>query len=159
MCPVDWGTLAGTTLGAVLGVRTLLGERSRWRRENTSHERAAKQQLYGEYLAALWLTRHGLRELKRSIGLSREERIQQAGEILGSANAFQLLYQIHIMAPEPLGDVADQTFLRLRHLRDRFDEPDVSADPEWSATQGALGEALEALRRAMRSDLKSSPVW
>ncbi|WP_327429081.1 hypothetical protein [Streptomyces sp. NBC_01236] len=156
---MDWGTLAGTTLGAVLGVRTLLGERSRWRRENTSHERAAKQQLYGEYLAALWLTRHGLRELKRSIGLSREERIQQAGEILGSANAFQLLYQIHIMAPEPLGDVADQTFLRLRHLRDRFDEPDVSADPEWSATQGALGEALEALRRAMRSDLKSSPVW
>ncbi|WP_406477261.1 hypothetical protein [Streptomyces sp. NBC_01615] len=156
---MDWGTLAGTTLGAVLGVRTLLGERSRWRRENTSHERAAKQQLYGEYLAALWLTKHGLRHLKRSIGLSREERIQQAGEILGSANAFQLLYQMHIMAPEPLGDVADQTFLRLRHLRDRFDEPDVSTDPEWSATQGALGEALEALRRAMRSDLKSSPVW
>ena len=156
MCPVDWGTLAGTAVGAVLGVSTtLLGERSRWRRESTSRERAAKQQLYGEYLAALWLTRHRLRDLKRSIGLSREERIKQAGEILESANAFQLLYQMHIMAPESLGAVADQTFLKLRHLRDRFDEPDVSIDPDWSATQGALGEALEALQRAMRLDLRS----
>ena len=157
MCPVDWGTLAGTALGAVLGVSTtLLGERSRWRRENTSRERAAKQQLYSEFLAALWVTRHRLRDLKRSIDLSREERIKQSGEILAAANAYQLLYQMHIMAPEPLGDVADQTFVRLRNLRDRFDEPDVSTDPEWSATQGALGEALEALRRAMRSDLKAS---
>lgn len=30
LCPVDWGTLAGTALGALLGVSTtLLGERSR----------------------------------------------------------------------------------------------------------------------------------
>ncbi|WP_327183332.1 hypothetical protein [Streptomyces sp. NBC_01334] len=153
---MDWGTLAGTALGAVLGVSTtLLGERSRWHREDASRERSIKRQLYGDYLAALWLTRHRLRDLKRSVGLSREERIEQAGEILGSANAFQLLYQMHIMAPDRLGDVADQTFLKLRHLRDRFDEPDVSTDPGWSATQAALGEALETLRLAMRSDLSS----
>lgn len=157
MYPVDWGTLTGTVLGAVLGVgTTLLGERSRWHRENTSRERAAKQQLYGEYLAALSLTRHRLRDLKRSVGIAREERIKQAGEILGSANAFQLLYQMHLMAPESLSDKAEIAFLRLRHLRDRFDEPDVSTDPEWSASQGALGEALETLRRAMRADLSST---
>lgn len=156
MWPVDWGTLAGTALGALLGVSTtLLGERSRWRRENTSRERAAKQQLYSEYLAALWLTRHRLRDLQRNTALTREERIEQSGEILGATNAFQLLYQMRIMASEPLDDVAVQTFRKLLRLRDRFDEPDVSTDPEWPATQTALSEALETLRQAMRSDLGS----
>ena len=156
MCPVDWGTLAGTALGALLGVSTtLLGERSRWHRENASRERASKQQLYGEYLAALWLTRHRLRDLRRSTALTREERVEQSGEILGAANAFQLLYQMRIMAPAPLDDAAVQAFQTLLRLRDRFDEPDVSTDPEWSATQAALSEALEALRQAMRSDLGS----
>ncbi|MFG3287929.1 hypothetical protein ACGF3G_03845 [Streptomyces sp. NPDC048179] len=153
---MDWGTLAGTALGALLGVSTtLLGERSRWRRENTSRERAAKQQLYSEYLAALWLTRHRLRDLQRNATLTREERIEQSGEILGATNAFQLLYQMRIMASEPLDDVAVQTFRKLLRLRDRFDEPDVSTDPEWPATQTALSEALETLRQAMRSDLGS----
>ena len=98
--PVDWGTLAGTALGALLGVSTtLLGERSRWHRENASRERAAKRQLYSEYLGALWLTKHRLRDLQRSAALTREERIKQSGEILGAANAFQLLYEMRIMAP------------------------------------------------------------
>ncbi|MFJ4831451.1 hypothetical protein ACIP79_16225 [Streptomyces sp. NPDC088747] len=153
---MDWGTLAGTALGALLGVSTtLLGERSRWRRENTSRERAAKQQLYSEYLGALWLTRHRLRDLQRSAALTREERVKQSGEILGAGNAFQLLYQMRIVAPVPLDDVAAQAFRGLLRLRDRFDQPDVSTDPEWSATQTALSEALEALRQAMRSDLSS----
>ncbi|WP_030018665.1 hypothetical protein [Streptomyces monomycini] len=145
---MDWGTLAGTALGALLGVSTtLLGERSRWHRENTSRERAAKQQLYSEYLAALWLTRHRLRDLQRSTELTWEERREQSGEILGAANAFQLLYQMRIMAPESLDDVAVHAFRRLLRLRDRFDEPDVNRDPGWSTTQAALSEALEALRQ------------
>jgi hypothetical protein len=156
MYPVDWGTLAGTALGAVLGVSTtLLGERSRWHREHASRERAARQQLYSDYLAALWLTRHRLRDLQRSTTLTRAERIEQSGEILGAANAFPLLYQMRIMAPEPLGDLAAQAFRNLLRLRDRFDEPDVSTDPQWSATQTALSEALETLQWAMRSDLSS----
>lgn len=156
MCPVDWGTLAGTALGALLGVSTtLLGERSRWHREHASRERAAKQRLYGEYLAALWLTRHRLRDPQRSAELTREERRERSGDVLGAADAFQLLYQMRIMAPDSLDAAAVHAFRRLLRLRDRFDEPDVSRDPEWSQTQAALGEALESLRQAMRSDLGS----
>ncbi|MER7930006.1 hypothetical protein ABTY96_43930 [Streptomyces sp. NPDC096057] len=153
---MDWGTLAGTALGALLGVSTtLVGERSRWRREDASRERAAKRQLYSEYLGALWLTQHRLRDLQRSTALTREERIKQSGEILGAANAFQLLYEMRIMAPEPLDEVATQAFRKLIHLRDRFEEPDVTTDPEWPATRAALSEALETLRQAMRSDVRS----
>jgi hypothetical protein len=79
----------------------------------------------------------------------------QAGEILGSTNAYHLRYQMLIIAPTHLGDLADQAFMRVRDLRDRFDEPDISADPEWSSTQAALSAALDALRSAMRSDLTS----
>ncbi|WP_406130875.1 hypothetical protein [Streptomyces sp. NBC_00989] len=114
---MDWGTLAGTALGA------------------------------------LSLTTHRLRDLKRTTGLTREERIRQAGEILGSTDAYQLRYQMLIIAPGPLGDTANQAFRSVRDLRDRFDGPDVSADPEWSSTMAAVDRALNSLRTAMRSDL------
>lgn len=151
---VDWGTLAGTALGAILGVSTtLLAERSRWQREHSARERAVRQQLYAEYLGALSLTTHRLRDLKRSNGLTREERMEQAGEILGSTNAYHLRYQMLIIAPEHLGNTADQAFMRLRDLRDRFDEPDIGADPGWPSAMDALDGALNALRTAMRSDV------
>ncbi|KUO00958.1 hypothetical protein [Streptomyces resistomycificus] len=151
---MDWGTLAGTVLGAVLGVSTtLLAERSRWHRENSARERAVKQQLYAEYLGALSLTTHRLRDLRRSTGLTREDRIEQAGGILGSTNAYHLRYQMLIIAPEHLGALADQAFMRVRDLRDLFDEPDVATDPGWPASQAALTQALQALRAAMRSEL------
>ncbi|WP_037675364.1 hypothetical protein [Streptomyces griseus] len=153
---MDWGTLAGTALGAVLGVTTtLLAERSRWQREHSARERAVKQELYAEYLGALSLTTHRLRDLKRSVGLSREERMGQAGEILGSTNAYHLRYQVLIIAPEHLGNMANQAFARVRDLRDRFDEADVCTDPEWASAMAALTEALIALRTAMRADLTS----
>ncbi|WAU78472.1 hypothetical protein O1Q96_01150 (plasmid) [Streptomyces sp. Qhu-G9] len=153
---MDWGTLAGTALGAILGVSTtLLAERSRWQRENSARERAVKQQLYAEYLGALSLTTHRLRDLKRSTGLPREELMERAGEILGSTNAYHLRYQMLIIAPEHLGYMADLAFMRVRDLRDRFDEADIGADPDWPSAQRALSEALDALRKAMRSDLIS----
>ncbi|MGI5458872.1 hypothetical protein ACQEWB_37990 [Streptomyces sp. CA-249302] len=151
---MDWGTLAGTALGAVLGVgTTLLTERSRWHRENSARERAVRQQLYAEYLGALSLTTHRLRDLKRSTGLTRQERIDEAGRILGSTNAYHLRYQMLIIAPEHLGDTANEAFRRIRDLRDRFDEPEINADPEWSSSMSAVSQSLEALRTAMRSDL------
>ena len=151
---MDWGTLAGTALGAILGVgTTLFAERSRWQREHTARERVVRQQLYAEYLGTLSLTTHRLRDLKRNTGLTREELIRQAGEILGSTNAYQLRYQMLIIAPEQLGDTADQAFGRVRDLRDRFDGPDVSTDSEWSSAMNAVSETLNALRTAMRSDL------
>jgi hypothetical protein len=154
---MDWGTLAGTALGALLGVgTTLIAERSRWQRETSAREQAVKQQLYAEYLGALSLTTHRLRDLKRTTGFTREERVRQAGEILGSTNAYHLRYQMLIIAPARLGDAADQAFMHVRALRDRFDEPDMDADGGWSATMRAVSEALDSLRRAMRSDLTSN---
>ncbi|WP_405763851.1 hypothetical protein OG539_43455 [Actinacidiphila glaucinigra] len=156
---MDWGTLAGTALGAVLGVgTTLAAERSRWRRESSARERAVKQQLYAEYLGALSLTTHRLRDLKRSAGLTREERAKQAGEILGSTDAYHLRYQMLIIAPGNLADAAEHAFLRMRDLRDRFDGPDVAADPEWPGMMAAVSHALDALRAAMRSDLTATEL-
>ncbi|MFJ8631176.1 hypothetical protein [Streptomyces sp. NPDC093568] len=114
-----------------------------------------KQQLYADYLGALSLTTHRLRDLKRKAGSTREERVQQAGEILGSTNAYHLRYQMLIIAPPRLGDEADQAFMRIRDLRDRFDVADLATDPEWPSAMNAVSEALDSLRRAMRSDLTS----
>ncbi|MFE7931547.1 hypothetical protein ACFU6S_23030 [Streptomyces sp. NPDC057456] len=81
--------------------------------------------------------------------------MKQAGEILGSTDAYQLRYQMLIIAPPDLGDAAGQAFMRIRDLRDRFDGADIAADPEWPSAMSAVSEALDGLRRAMRSDLAS----
>lgn len=149
--------MAGTALGAILGVgTTLIAERSRWQRESTAREQAVKQQLYAEYIGALSLTTHRLRDLKRSIGLTREERIEQAGEFLGSANAYHLRYQMLLIAPARLGDAANQASACVRDLRDRFDGPDISADPDWPTKMSAVSEVLDSFREAMRADLTTS---
>ncbi|RSN73926.1 hypothetical protein DMH26_42825 [Streptomyces sp. WAC 05379] len=81
--------------------------------------------------------------------------MKQAGEILGSTNAYHLRYQMLIIAPQGLGDDADQAFMRIRDLRDRFDGADMANDPEWPSAMSAVREALDSLRRTMRSDLTS----
>jgi len=152
---MNWGTLAGTALGAILAVgATLLTDRSRWQREKSARERAAKQQLYAEYLGALWLVRHRLRDLKRSVGLTREERATRAGELL--ASAFHLRVQMMITVPGHLDDLADEAFNRLMELRDLFDEADAGANDRWSAAQAAVGDSLDALAVTMRTDLMSA---
>lgn len=154
---MDLGTLVGTAMGAIVGVgTTMLAERSRWKRDQSSREQSVKRQLYGEYLTALSLTTHQLRDLKRSSPLAPEDRVRQAGEILGTGGTYGLRYQMLITAPEPLGHLADQAFEKLRDLRDRFDQPDVRVDAGWSSAQTALSDAIEALRVAMKADLKRS---
>jgi hypothetical protein len=110
--------------------------------------------LYAEYLGVLWLTRHRLRDLKRSVGLTREERAAKAGELLGPA--FHLRFQMMITVPGRLNDLADEAFNRLMELRDRFDEADAGTNDRWSAAQAAVGDSLDALAAAMRTDLMSA---
>ncbi|GAB2712822.1 hypothetical protein [Streptomyces bullii] len=154
---MDWGTLAGTALGAFVGVATtLLAERARWRREHSSREQAVKRELYAQYLGALSLTTHQLRDLRRDPSLTQESRVRQAGEVLGGSTAYHLRYQVLITAPDALGELADRAFGCIRTLRDHLDHPDAHSNQEWDVALADLTETLRSLRTAMRNDLITS---
>jgi hypothetical protein len=155
---VDWGTLAATALGAILGAgSTLTVDRSRWRRDHHSREHVARRELYGQYLASLALATHQLRDLRRPGPLTADDRMRRAGEVLRDSGAYQLRYQMLITAPDVLEAPTEHAFASIRRLRDRFDEPDVCTDPQWDIALGAVSDAILALKRAMRDGLAASP--
>jgi hypothetical protein len=153
---VDWGTLIGTALGAVVGVgSTVLAERSRWKREFATRELSVRRQLYGDYLAALSRTRNELRGLARSPSVPAEERARLAGETFRSGGAYELRYQMAITAPEPVAAPSERALIALRDLHDRLEAGGIHTDESWVACQEAFTTALAELRTAMRADLKS----
>lgn len=153
---MDWGTLAGTALGALLGAgSTMAADRTRWRRDHSARERSTRRELYGHYLKSLSLATHQLRDLRRS-GVTRDERIRAAGEILSTSGAYESRYQMLITAPEILDEPVEQAFQRLRRLRDLLEEPDLCEDAVWASAVATISEAIDSLRRAMRDELAES---
>jgi hypothetical protein len=151
---MDWGTLIGTALGAVVGVGSaVVAERSRWKREFVTRERAVRRELYGEYLAALSRTRNELRSVARSPSTPAAERARLASESFRSGGAYELRYQMAITAPESVAGPSERALLALRTLNDRLEAGDDHTDATWSDAHEAFTEALAALRTAMRTDL------
>jgi hypothetical protein len=62
-----------------------------------------------------------------------------------------------ITAPDAPAEPTGHAFECLRRLRARFQEPDVSKDPQWDGTVDAVSEAIAELMGKMREDLSSRP--
>lgn len=148
--------MAGTALGALVGAgSTMAADRSRWKRDHFTREHTTRRELYSQYLAALSLTTHRLRDLRRLGPTAREERARQAGDVLSTSGAYQARYQMLITAPDALAEPTERAFRALRDLRDRFDQPDVRKDPEWDAAMNTVSETMGTLKQAMRDDLST----
>lgn len=97
---MDWAPLVSTSLGAVIGIAsTLATDQVRTRRGRQDNDQAARRQLYGDYLAALARTRNQLRMAARPAGLPAAERARRAAEAFHEGNAYELRYQIAVVAP------------------------------------------------------------
>jgi hypothetical protein len=150
---VDWGTLLGTALGALVGIgSTVLVDYSRWKRDQRAQEHTGRREVYSQYLSALSLATHQLNDLWRHGSLTPDERKRKAGEILTASGAYQLRYKMLITAPEVLEGAIERAFVCLRNLRDRLDEYQESKDL-WDGAIAAMSDAIAVLRRAMRDDL------
>jgi hypothetical protein len=75
-----------------------------------------------------------------------------AGEVLTASEAYQMRAKMLITAPEVLEGPIERAFRCLRDLRDLLGDPAVNKDL-WDAAIDAIGDAIVALRRAMRDDL------
>lgn len=127
----------------------MAAERSRWQRDHHSRERAVKRKLYGEYLAALSLATHQLRDLRRANSLAPDERVLRAGEILSRSGVYQMRYQMLITTPDGLEDIIEQAFNTLRILRDRINNPDVHNDSGWDEAIDAINDVITTLKRGI----------
>src|SRR5262249_16312230 len=142
---MNWGTLVGTVLGALLGVgSTLLVDRSRWKRDRRTQEHTGRREVYSEYLSALSVTTHQLKDLRRHGPSEHKKRKRMAGEILTASGAYQLRWKVRISAPETLKDPTEEAFECLRELRDCFDDPAEPQNP-WHDAVNAITFAIAEL--------------
>ncbi len=152
---MNWGSLASTVLGAVVGIAsTLLADRARARRSREEGDQAARRQVYGDYLAALARTRNQLRIAARSADTPTEERARTALEAFRDGNAYELRYQVAIVAPEAVVGASTAAFRALRDLRDLVEGGAVHTEEGYLELRDRWEDAFAELRAAMRSDVE-----
>ncbi|MFE2725991.1 hypothetical protein [Kitasatospora sp. NPDC059327] len=155
---MDWGTLVGTALGAVLGIgSTLAVDRARARRESDIRGEQLRRQVYGEYLVALSRTRSLLRDIAHDVREPPEERARRARDSVREGGAYELRHQLRLCAPTEVLTLVDQVHAALRELREQVLNGAVSQDGPYRAARATYETAAAALREAMRRDLEVAP--
>ncbi|MFE3582688.1 hypothetical protein [Streptomyces vinaceus] len=155
---VDWGTLAGTVLGAILGVgSTLAVDRARARREKDVRGEELRRQVYGEYLAALSRTRGQLRDIAHIVDESPEQRARLARDTVRENGAYELRHQVQLCAPPEVLILTEQVHAALRDLRAQVLDGATSENEAYRAKRAAYETAARSLREAMRRDLDVTP--
>lgn len=147
--------LLTTVLGAVIGVgATLVADLTRASRSQREGDRASKRQAYGDYLAALSLTRHNLRVAARSSVASVDDRARLAFDAFKDAKAYEMRYQVALVAPDQVIEASTSAFNALRSLRDLVEGGGgTHDDPAYRAAQDQWANRFAELRHRMRSDL------
>ncbi|MEU9497775.1 hypothetical protein [Streptomyces sp. NPDC048196] len=93
-------------------------QKARAKRTHQDNDHNTRRQLNANYLAALARTRNNLRLAACSARTSPEERARKAIEAFKEDNAYELRYQIALMAPAPVIEASTTAFRTLRDLRD-----------------------------------------
>lgn len=152
---MDWIPLLSTILGAVIGVgATLVADWTRASRSQREGDRAIKRQAYGDYLAALSLTRHNLRVAARYSMASVDDRARLAFDAFKDAKAYEMRYQVALFAPDEVIEASTSAFNALRSLRDLVEGGGgTHDDPAYRAAQDQWANRFAELRHCMRSDL------
>ncbi|OXY86212.1 hypothetical protein BEK98_44775 [Streptomyces diastatochromogenes] len=155
---MDWGTLVGTGLGALLGIgSTLAVDGARSRRDKEVRDEQLRRQVYGEYLIALSRTRSELRDIAHNIHDSPEDRARQVRDRVRENGAYELRHQLQLCAPTEVLALVDRVHAALRDFRDQVLNGATSQDETYRAKRASYEAAARDLREAMRRDLGVAP--
>lgn len=154
---MQWSSLIGAVVGALIGVSaTLSSEHLRWRRGRQDSDKATKRQLYADYLAALSRTRNELRLASRRSSSPPEERARRAEEAFKAGEAYELRYQVSLVASSHIIAVSDETFRKLRGIQHLVEDGMLHTDAAYIQQRDLFEASFAALRDHMRNDLDAS---
>ncbi|MFJ1644697.1 hypothetical protein [Streptomyces sp. NPDC088258] len=152
---MQWISLASVVVGALIATASsAFLDRRRWRREQAQRLVDARRILYGEYLAALSRARNDFRGLARDLDVPLDRRDMSARASF--APCYEIRYQVAITASVAVVAVSEETFRRLRDVRDLAGAGTLAGDERYSGGRGEYEAALTKLRAAMREELGSS---
>jgi hypothetical protein len=111
--------------------------------------------LYGSYLAVLAKARHTCSLMARETEVPADQRRKAVWDAFEPCISFR--YELAISAPRLVVSPAEDTFRRLRDIRDIVAQGLSAEGDEYAQCRTRYDEAHLALRRAMRRDLGAEP--
>jgi hypothetical protein len=156
---MDWSTALSTLLGAVVGVGSaLLVDRVKWGREQAQRWQQTRREAFVAYLTALHRANEAMRAVslgERPDGTTMELAARAA---FRAGGVYETREQVILVASEPVVRTAEVVFRRLRELRDLIGQGGRLGSEGYEPALVAYGDALQALRDAIRKDLGIEPL-
>jgi hypothetical protein len=156
MLLMSWIAPISALIGGIIGVAaTLLGEQFRWQREKSKLDYSSRHQIYSAFLAALLETYQQTFLLARKKGISSETRTTTAHEAFLNSNVYQMRFQLSLVAPWKIVELAEDSFGQLHELNHMVASGIVFETENFKTQAHRCRVAFETARMAMRKDLGS----
>ncbi|MFJ5995914.1 hypothetical protein [Streptomyces sp. NPDC092370] len=153
---MEWGTLVGTALGAVLGIgATLAGEHLRWRRTVRDNRLQDRRTMYVDCLVALRRAHEAMRlaaDEDHPDPQARAAKIRQAFQASGCDEARERLV---LTAATDISEAIDASYHSLRRVRETLASGCTLTSDEYHAARQAHGDATREARVVLRQDLET----
>ncbi|MFD9483255.1 hypothetical protein [Streptomyces sp. NPDC059991] len=151
---MEWATVVGTAMGAVIGMgSTLLAERVRWRRSLGEQERSELRAAYARYLDAATLARDAVSLASRSLALAPEARAEQARPAIQDNAVYARQYELELVAPAEVVTKARAATRALGDYRDVVMAGATYETAECAEARRAFRAARQDIMDAMRTTL------
>jgi hypothetical protein len=152
-------TLVSTALGALIALlATMLNERFKWRREQTTSRRKLCHDTYAGFLSALTDAHERMRGESLAEHASTQARAAAVRDAFLSAGCYQLRYQLAIVAGQDVVDGAEAAFFIMRDVRDLFADGHSVDSTEYVELRKTYGTSLRELQGRMRTELDAGHV-
>ncbi|MFI6657330.1 hypothetical protein ACIBL8_17655 [Streptomyces sp. NPDC050523] len=151
---MEWTTLAGTGLGALIGVgSTLLADRVRWRRDAAVRDHQERRDIYVTCLTKYRLAYESMYATART-HQNLDTLNPAVREAFRTSGCDEARESALICAPQELSDVLEHVYATLRDLEEVLAAGQPTLDsPEFQEHRLRHGQAVWAARVAMRRDL------
>lgn len=156
---MEWMTLAGTGLGAIVGIgSTLLADRARWRRDSADQARQERKEIYVSCLT----TFRQAHEAMRAVATGDQQREAAAvdaavREAFRESGCNEARETALICVPPSLAATIEDAYLSLREIRDALAAGNPLSSPEYKESRRAHTRTVTIARETMRHDLERRP--
>ncbi|MFE7440920.1 hypothetical protein ACFU7X_10710 [Streptomyces chartreusis] len=148
--------MASTVVGgAIATVSAGWLDHRRWRRDRGEQNVDTRRALYGSYLAALAKARHTCSIVARETESPLDQRRRAVWDAFEPC--ISLRYELAICAPPFVVSPAEDTFRRLRDIRDVVARGMSAESSGYAQCRTLYDQAHVTLRGAMRQDLGAEP--
>ncbi|RSN90114.1 hypothetical protein DMH26_28570 [Streptomyces sp. WAC 05379] len=153
---MEWIALASTVVGGAIAAGSAGWlEHRRWRRVRGEQNIDTRRAQYGSYLAALATARHTCSLMARETESPLDQRRRAVWDAFEPC--ISLRYELAISAPPFVVSPTEDTFRRLRDIRDVVAQGMSAESNEYALGRTRYDQAHITLRTAMRRDLGAEP--